>query len=270
VNIQEYISSGVLEAYVLGSLTEQECAEVEMYAEQYSEVRDELTAIEDAMGAYAKLHSIEPSAGLKEKVMKQIDSEEKNEAKIRRLNLEDEEQRDPRNKMVWSIAASVLLMLSLTINIYVSNRMVNAENYVHELIGKNSRKDSLMKIVMAKYNQSQNDLAVLKDPMYKMVALKGQADTSAKAMVCWCPDSKEVYFEADKMPALPKGMQYQLWAMVDGKPVNEGVITMSTGLHKMNNVAGATEFAVTMEKEGGSDTPHGNMIVLGDVSKRNG
>jgi anti-sigma-K factor RskA len=164
-----------------------------------------------------------------------------------------------------SVAPSVLLMISLTINIYLSSRTINAEGNVHELLRTGLKKDSAINIVRAQYNQAQADLAVLKDPMYKMVTLKGQADTSAKAMVCWCPDDKTVYFEADKMPELPKGMQYQLWAMVDGKPVSEGVITMSTGLHKMNSVAGATEFAVTMEKEGGSDTPHGEMIVLGNI-----
>jgi anti-sigma-K factor RskA len=265
VNIQEYISSGVLEAYILGTLTEQECAELEANAVKYPEVKAELDAIENAMNAYAKLHSMQPSDSIKEKIMEQIDGGAENESKIRKMRMDEEERRDPRNKMTWSIAASVLLMISLTINIYLSSRTINAEGYVHELLKTGLKKDSTINIVRAKYNQSQADLAVLKDPMYKMVTLKGQADTSAKAMVCWCPDDKTVYFEADKMPELPKGMQYQLWAMVDGKPVNEGVITMTTGLHKMNSVAGATEFAVTMEKEGGSDTPHGNMIVLGNI-----
>ncbi len=265
MNIQEYISSGVLEAYVLGTLTEQECNEVEVNAIKYPEVKAELDAIENAMNAYVKLHSMEPSDGIKEKIMEQIDGGGENETRIRKMRMEEEERRDPRNKMIWSVAASVLLMISLTINIYLSSRTINAEGYVHELVAMKAKRDSVLKSVRAQYNQAQADLAVLKDPMYKMVTLKGQADTSAKAMVCWCPDDKTVYFEADKMPELPKGMQYQLWAMVDGKPVNEGVITMGTGLHKMNSVAGATEFAVTMEKEGGSDTPHGNMIVLGNI-----
>ena len=266
MDVKEYILSGILDAYVLGALSDAECAEVEKYAEQYPEIWAEIDSIEKTMGEYAKLHSLKPSNELKGKIMDKIIGNEVSEPKIKRISLAEEESRDPRNKLMWSIAASVLLMISLTINIYLSSRTINAEHYVHELLGKNGKKDSLMKLVKSENEQMQADIAILKDPMYKVVKLKGQAtDTTAKAMVCWCPDNKSVYFEADKMPELPKGMQYQLWAMVDGKPVSEGMITITDGLHKMNDITGATAFAVTMEKEGGSDTPHGNMIVLGNI-----
>ena len=266
MNVEEYILSGIVEAYVVGNLSDAECAEVERYAEQYPEIRTEIDAVEDTMRKYAELHNMKPSDGLKKKIISSIEDDRQTEPKMRRISLAEEESRDPRNKMIWSIAASVFLMISLTINIYLSSRTINAEHYVHELVRKNIRKDSLMQLVKSENSQMQADISILKDPMYKVVKLKGQStDTSAKAMVCWCPDNKSVYFEADKMPELPKGMQYQLWAMVDGKPVSEGMITITEGLHKMNDISGATAFAVTMEKEGGSDTPHGNMIMLGNI-----
>jgi anti-sigma-K factor RskA len=267
VDVKEYIASGILEAYALGHVTDHERTEVEAVAAEYPEIRKELDAIQDSLNAYAKEHSIAPTAGTKEKVLQAISEYESDKRPVRRLNsMEDEERSDPRNKAVWSLVASVLLIISLTGNLYTFKRMNNAESYVHELEHKVHRKDSTINATAAKTDQMEKDLAILKDPMYKMVELKGQAkDTTAKAMVCFCPGSKLVYFAAEKMPEPPKGMQYQLWAIVDGKPVDEGMITMGEGLHKMKDLSTATAFAVTLEKEGGSDVPHGDMIVMGNI-----
>ena len=82
-----------------------------------------------------------------------------------------------------------------------------------------------IKAISSNLAQMQNDMAILKDPMYKIVELKGlKAAPEAKAMVCWCPTDKKVYVEIDKLPSAPQGMQYQLWAIVDGKPVSEGML----------------------------------------------
>jgi anti-sigma factor RsiW len=46
VNIKDYISSGILEAYVLGELPEQERAEVERNLSLYPELKKELAQVE--------------------------------------------------------------------------------------------------------------------------------------------------------------------------------------------------------------------------------
>ncbi len=43
------------------------------------------------------------------------------------------------------------------------------------------------------------------------------------------------------------------------------MIKMDSGMQKMKLVANASAFAVTLEKEGGSDTPHGDMYVMGTI-----
>ncbi len=264
MNTKEYIESGILEMYVFGNVTEAVRAEVEAAAAQYPEIQREIDAIEDSLDAYAVKHSVTPSEGTKQAVMNAVLNPGK--GNLRSISIEDEERSDPRNNAIWSIAASVLLLLSLTINLYLYNRMGGLAKEVTGFVEKEHKDDSMLKKALVENKQMQSDLLVLKDPMYKIVELKGQEKTpDAKAMVCFCPGSKLVYFEADKMPEPPKGMQYQLWAMVDGKPIDEGMITMGNGLHKMKDIGSATAFAVTLEKEGGSDTPHGDMIVMGSI-----
>ena len=47
MNVEAYISSGILEAYALGELSEQERAEVEKNLAQYPALRKELALIEE-------------------------------------------------------------------------------------------------------------------------------------------------------------------------------------------------------------------------------
>jgi len=71
---------------------------------------------------------------------------------------------------------------------------------------------------------------------------------------------------ANKLPQAPSGKQYQLWALVDGKPVDAGMIGDCNGLCRLKNIPRAQAFAITLEREGGSPTPTmDQMYVLGKV-----
>ena len=70
------------------------------------------------------------------------------------------------------------------------------------------------------------------------------------------------------MPQPQAGQQYQLWAIVDGKPVDAGMVEIDPGkaLHRMKNIPKAEAFAITLEKAGGSPTPTLTaMFVMGKV-----
>jgi anti-sigma-K factor RskA len=72
------------------------------------------------------------------------------------------------------------------------------------------------------------------------------------------------------MKTLAQENQYQLWAIVDGKPVDAGVFDGNlAGLLKMKNIPiGAVKFAVTVEPRGGKESPTlSTMQVIGDVIK---
>jgi anti-sigma-K factor RskA len=57
---------------------------------------------------------------------------------------------------------------------------------------------------------------------------------------------------------VPTGKQYQLWAIVDGKPVDAGMIATKKGIYhiqKMKSFGSVQAFAITLEKAGGSPIP---------------
>jgi anti-sigma-K factor RskA len=70
------------------------------------------------------------------------------------------------------------------------------------------------------------------------------------------------------MKELSRDKQYQLWAIIDGKPVDAGVFDGNVAsLIKMKAItSGVTTFAVTVEPRGGKESPSlETMQVAGNV-----
>ena len=106
----------------------------------------------------------------------------------------------------------------------------------------------------------------------KMVSLKGmEAAPSALTTVFWDSTSHNVYLLINNLPIPASDKQYQVWALLDGKPIdlgmieNEYFIQQKSLLIKAQNVEKAQAFAITLEKKGGNPTPQGQMIVLGNL-----
>jgi len=70
---REYIESGILEQYVLGTANAAECAEVEQMAATYPEIRQEIAVIELAFEKHAMENAVAPSPIIKVFVMAGID-----------------------------------------------------------------------------------------------------------------------------------------------------------------------------------------------------
>jgi mannose-6-phosphate isomerase-like protein (cupin superfamily) len=64
-NIAEYMQSGILESYVMGTTDTQETAEVEEMAAAFEEIRKEIDEISDAMERYAMENAVEPNETIK-------------------------------------------------------------------------------------------------------------------------------------------------------------------------------------------------------------
>jgi len=103
------------------------------------------------------------------------------------------------------------------------------------------------------------------------VSLKGlEAAPDAAAKIFWMQNTGEVFIDPSNLPDAPAGKQYQLWAIVDGKPVDAGMILTSKKgdkyrIQKMKTFGKAEAFAVTLEPEKGNPTPQGPMFVMGKM-----
>jgi len=110
------------------------------------------------------------------------------------------------------------------------------------------------------------------NPNIKMASLKGMdASPQSFATVYWDTASHDVFLLANNLPAPPTDKQYQLWALLDGKPVDLGMmeynIRQKKLLVRMKNVGNAQAFAITLEKMDRPDPskPGGDMYVMGKL-----
>lgn len=266
MNIEEYISSGILEAYALGELSVAERTEVEKNLAVYPELKEELLRIEEAQENLLMRSAVQPRASVKENLFKKIDGN-KQGAKVVSMPASDSQI------SFWKYAAAasvtIALMTSyLAYNYY--NKWRSTENNLSDLIAQNQQMAQDYNTVNQRLDKIENDIKIIDNPAFTKVVMKGSPNApDAIAHVYWNATTQDVYLSVQNMKTLAQENQYQLWAMVDGKPVDAGVFDADpTGLLKMKKMVGAGAFAVTIEPRGGRPTPSLETLqMIGSVVK---
>lgn len=260
MNLEEYISSGILEAYALGDLSVAERTAVEKNLAQYPELRKELALIEEAQEKLLLKAAVQPRASIKADLLNKLEFK-KPEAKVVVMQT-----------ATWKYAAAASIVLAL-ISSYMAyeyhGRWQASEKNLTTLIAQNRQIAQDYNTVNTRIDKIEKDMLITDNPNFTRVVMKDPNKSSALASVYWNEQTKEVYLSIQDMKQLAQENQYQLWAMVDGKPVDAGVFDVdSNGLIRMKDMAGAATFAVTIEPRGGRPTPNlKNLQIIGDVVK---
>ena len=265
MNINEVISSGLLESYVLGTTNADETAMIRELCRKQPELLKEIELIEEALINYASENAPPLNARLKETLHSKVFNEQGGNEKIIPI-----QTTGPSLKAYkFGIAASILLLIVSGAYIFTLHQKLN--RLTTEIAALSTSKSYMaeeFKIQQASLTDINNKFNIVSNPKIKTIALNGMNSLADKsALVHWNPETREVYFNASALP-VPVNKQYQLWAIVDGKPVDAGVIDLqnSTAFQKMKLISGAKAFAVTIEPVGGSNSPSlDTMCLLGNV-----
>ncbi len=118
-----------------------------------------------------------------------------------------------------------------------------------------------------KVDKVTTDYSFVADPTILKVTLQGVPGKEGNlATVFWDTKTKDVYISSNHLAQAPAGKQYQLWALVDGKPVDAGLLENCNGICHLKNIPKAQAFAITLENAGGSPAPTlSQMYVIGNV-----
>lgn len=272
MNTKEYISSGIIESYILGFASPEEAGILECVMKNNAEVKVAFEEAQKTLEDLATAQSVTPPNDLKSKIwnkiqqeqiveeVKPVISEVKQDLKVQGEIQEIKTQKN-NNWKTYAVAASVLFLVSVAGNLFWMNTQSENKKVIAKLETEKQSKDLA-------YQKMQQKWEMLSSADMKMVVLKGvEKHADSKAMVFWDKKSKEVYLNADSLPKAPEGMQYQLWAIADGKPVSAGMYTEEKDSKiALSNIENAQAFAITLEKKGGSATPTmENMYVMGAV-----
>jgi anti-sigma-K factor RskA len=227
LDTQEYIKSGAIESYVMGLADEGDVAELERLRQLYPEVAQAVEACEVWWENYALSQAIPVSDDIKKKTMTALG--------LGRSVV-------PVRRAFWpylAAASLILLVASLGLNFYLYHKV----------------------------DKVSSDYVFVSDPTILKVTLSGVPGKEGNlATVFWDTKTKDVYISPNHLPLAPAGKQYQLWALVDGKPVDAGLLENCNGICHLKNIPKAQAFAITLENAGGSPAPTlSQMYVIGYV-----
>lgn len=272
MNTQAYIESGILDEYVLGVVSPQEKQEVECLSKIYPEIKAELDRVEAALESYALEHQRTPPARLKKDIFAQMNFDEP-AAETQEESAVEESGQDGAQvpfgqsaapvRPLWSriaVAASVLLAI---FGGWSALQLSETRKANEQLAAEMSNLKET-----AEYSQTL--ASMYRDPDFKVIRMPGlEKSTESSVVALWNQQTNEVLLDVQSLPAAPSGKQYQLWSIVDGAPVDMGVLDQDFAgkvLRMKTTDPNSVAFAITLEKEGGSPTPTmEEMYVLGKV-----
>jgi len=252
VNIKEYISSGIVESYVLGLASEEEKAEFEQLCTRYPELVAARNSFELSLEKEAFENASEPPGSVKQGFLDFINRQSVSSQQSNSTSIE-KNMAQKSSPVRWLAAASVLLLVVsgyLAYKFY--NESVNLRSELQNTKDAQAQLDSRLKTL-------EDQQRVIKDPKVSVVNLTGLPKAPASsASVYWDSTSSNVWLLVKNLPQLPSDKQFQLWALIDGKPKDLGLFDPQGEekvILKMNNTQKADAFAITIEKRGNTAGP---------------
>jgi len=270
MNIKEYIQSGIIESYVLGLADAEERAELEQLRMQHPEIGQAIQAFEKELEASASRNAVPVNPDVKANLFDQLGLKlnEEHSSGTEEPTVIPLERRGTTPFIKYLAAASVILfVISAAFNLYTYNKYKDLEAENRQLALQRDQLYAHNNTMQTKLDEMDKNMQLITGPDMIKVALSGVAGKeSSQAVVYWDKNNKDVYLVAKALPQAPKGKQYQLWALMDGKPIDAGVLGNCNTICKLKNIQHAQAFAITLENEGGSPAPNlEQLYVMGKI-----
>ena len=281
MNVRELISSGKLEEYVAGVLPEQEMKDISALALSEPDLAEEIRRIEDAVIEYYTVQNEKMSEVEMEKNIQSIFARSTyNNPQTPVINISDKTNFLRIDKWLAAAVVAGLILTSVsTILTWIQNNRMSKE-----ISDIKSKQESLIS-ENRQYQDStsfyQQKFEMIKDILAKRVELDAidknpftqTSNTITKPghfiLLYWQPNTKKVLMVSANLPDLSPEQQYQLWGMVNGKPVDAGVFDYKNSKLTMSfqkDISNASAFAVTVEPKGGSKEPTiSNLCLMGKL-----
>jgi anti-sigma-K factor RskA len=267
VDVKEVISSGVIELYVLGIANPQQIQLVEDCIANYPEITlAEINAVEEALATNATAYAKEPPAHLQQQIEEKLFAAT-NAEQINNSTSDTNGTPITTTKVVainkyfkYATAACIALLIGSVVANFILIRKIKNTN--KELTVAQNKINTQTEL-----NQDmEKQFAVISNKYAQAVSLAGTPNhPDALAKIYWIKNTGDVYIDPTNLPKAPKGMQYQFWGIVNGQPVDGGLIFKNGKLkiEKLKTFGKAEAFAITLEKEGGVKEPTmPNMYVM--------
>lgn len=262
MDIHAYIKSGIIESYLLGIAGDDEKQELDQMRRLYPEVENAIHSAEEWLLGMATPVSTPVPSGIRDKIFARIGSEIRDTPMPVEIRISN-----PVYK--YTAAASVVLLISsIVANFILYNKYSTEKEQVIALQEKQQALVADQQIIQARMNVMGQDLQLLTATdvvKISMPALPGKG--YGQSTLFLNSRNNQLLLAPHSLPAAPPDKQYQLWAIVHGKPVNAGMLINGESICKFAAITGAEAYAVTLEPAGGSASPTlEQMYIYGKVN----
>ncbi len=254
MNKQEFLASGLMEQYTLGLTSPEETALVEHFIAAHPEVKLEMNALQKAVEDYAAQYAIPPPRHLKKKILSEISSEN---------GLKIEPSSGSRTAIFrkWTISLACLLLLVIGLVSYLAWKQQTLKAEVLHLSDQLTTYRTQYQQLQQQTVVPQKLMPLLENPYTLVIHLQGKPDApQAHAIAYWNVVLNNAYIQLIDMPTLASDKQYQIWADVNGKMINLGILNMDT-LQDINFLENAASLTITVEPKGGSTQPNVSQLI---------
>ncbi|HHM21719.1 MAG TPA: hypothetical protein ENJ20_06815 [Bacteroidetes bacterium] len=271
---QAYITSGILEKYVLGMANDEEAEEVLEMASQHLEIKEELWAIRKTLRGYLLSHQVSPPQELKEAVMEIAN----NKVAANMGNLKKEAKEYPvkvagkKKKTEVSLAGIAALLLALALvaaSFTVYSFYTDAETARNATAAADKQIDALRKELEEKekvISTLQSQLGFYQDRDNQIIVLKGTRRSPAtKATIYWNNKTRSAHIDLSVLPSLSDGKVAILWVNTGNRRFKKaGVLQPSTpeALLPLTYVENPKSFFVTAENNPDVERPNRARILM--------
>jgi anti-sigma-K factor RskA len=244
MDIKDYISSGIIELYVMGLCSPEEEKELEQLRLQHPALHEAILRYEEELESKMLQESTMPPSEVDKVILKKLKSLGTPVIPIDSIK---QVQSNGKTPVRWlrPVAAAALLLLGISA-------------YFNYTLYKKTKEQEKLITGTANSPLPAGDYAVMTNPTITPVAMYGVGThTICRCTIFWDKNTGKAYVMIHHLPKSSSAKDYYLWAEVNGKPVNVGILNdeIRGRFIEMPNIPeGAVAFAVTLEKAGGGVT----------------
>ena len=249
--------------YVLGSLSSEEKATFERLLKTANEEQLALFQDMDAIGAEMAL--LYPETSPSQKIKQQLI-----EMAWASINARKGANIHYLSRFRFAVAASVVFMI---VSIALLFQTQNLNQDLTNQLALVQEQQSTIKALETEVEQKEELLTILEARDVDLILMDGlDVNPTGYGKVIWDKDNGQALLQVANIPRVPTAKEYQLWFVVNNQPISAGVFAVNDPTQdnffkisefRQANATGA--FAITLEPEGGSPQPTGDMYLLGSM-----
>lgn len=249
--------------YVLGALSKEEEISFENLLNQADTQQQQLFEDMEAIASeMASLYpEIEPTTSIKKQLIEMAwaSVNTKKGANVHYLS-----------RFRYAVAASVVFMIA-SIGLLIQSQ--NLSQDLSAQVALVSEQSTIIEALETEVERKEELLTILEARDVDLILMDGlDVNPNGYGKVVWDKDNGQALLQVANIPQVPTAKEYQLWFVVNNQPISAGVFAVNDPtedsffkISEFQQADNTGAFAITLEPEGGSPQPTGDMYLLGSM-----